>query len=92
MSLYQITLFLDVVSSMTYFGGFSNRYSSGLHDKFIRGGEGFICVYSITSKSSFHRMDDLRNKVLSVSTILIPLDFPEYLTFATNKHLPFVHN
>jgi len=39
------------------------EYSSGLHDKFIRAGEGFLCVYSITSRASFMRMKDLRDKI-----------------------------
>lgn len=39
------------------------EYTSGLQDKFIRGGEGFILVYSITSRSSLQRVKDIRNKI-----------------------------
>jgi len=39
------------------------EYSSGLHDKYIRDGEGFICVYSIASKTSFQRLKELRDKI-----------------------------
>jgi len=39
------------------------EYTSGLQDKFIRGGEGFILVYSITSRSSLNRVKEIRNKI-----------------------------
>eukprot|EP01132_Coremiostelium_polycephalum_P007780 gene7780-9578_t len=40
------------------------EYSSGIQDKSIRIGEGFVCIYSITSKESFQKIKDLREKVL----------------------------
>jgi len=40
------------------------EFSSGLHDKFIRQGEGFLCVYSITSPSSFEKMKEIREKIV----------------------------
>ncbi|EFA79048.1 small GTPase [Heterostelium album PN500] len=40
------------------------EYASGVQDKSIRVGEGFICIYSITSKESFQRLKDLREKIL----------------------------
>jgi len=40
-------------------------YSSGLHDKFIRQGEGFLCVYSITSKGSLEKIqEEIYDKIL----------------------------
>lgn len=39
------------------------EYTSGLQDKFIRGGEGFILVYSITSRPSLNRVKEIRNKI-----------------------------
>jgi len=39
------------------------EYTSGLQDKFIRGGEGFILVYSVTSRSSLNRVKEIRNKI-----------------------------
>jgi len=39
------------------------EYTSGLQDKFIRGGEGFILVYSITSRTSLNRVKEIRNKI-----------------------------
>lgn len=53
------------------------EFSTGLHDKFIRQGEGFMCVYSITSATSFEKMKEIREKILwtkdasSVAMILI---------------------
>ncbi|KAN0014552.1 hypothetical protein ACTFIU_000870 [Dictyostelium citrinum] len=42
------------------------EYSSGLHDKAIRSCDGFILVFSITSRESFHKIKDLREKILWV--------------------------
>eukprot|EP01115_Flamella_aegyptia_P015043 TRINITY_DN89534_c0_g1_i1.p1 TRINITY_DN89534_c0_g1~~TRINITY_DN89534_c0_g1_i1.p1 ORF type:complete len:222 (+),score=58.99 TRINITY_DN89534_c0_g1_i1:186-851(+) len=42
------------------------EFSSGLHDKFIRQGEGFLCVYSITASSSFEKLKEVREKILWV--------------------------
>lgn len=39
------------------------EYTSGLQDKFIRSGEGFILVYSITSRPSLNRVKEIRNKI-----------------------------
>jgi len=39
------------------------EYTSGLQDKFIRVGEGFILVYSVASKSSLNRVKEIRNKI-----------------------------
>jgi len=39
-------------------------FSPGLHDKFIRQGEGFILVYSITAASSFEKVKEVREKIL----------------------------
>jgi len=40
------------------------EYSSGLQDKFIRGGEGFILMYSVTSKASLLRVKEIQKKIL----------------------------
>ncbi|KAF2078280.1 hypothetical protein CYY_000372 [Polysphondylium violaceum] len=40
------------------------EYSSGVQDKSIRQGEGFVCVYSITSRESFQKIKDLRERVV----------------------------
>ncbi|KAK5581471.1 hypothetical protein RB653_001504 [Dictyostelium firmibasis] len=42
------------------------EYSSGLHDKAIRSCDGFILVFSITSRESFQKIKDLREKILWV--------------------------
>eukprot|EP01111_Echinosteliopsis_oligospora_P016241 TRINITY_DN6661_c0_g1_i1.p1 TRINITY_DN6661_c0_g1~~TRINITY_DN6661_c0_g1_i1.p1 ORF type:complete len:215 (+),score=39.48 TRINITY_DN6661_c0_g1_i1:110-754(+) len=39
------------------------EYTSGLQDKFIREGEGFILVFSIVSKNSFLRIKEIRDKI-----------------------------
>lgn len=39
------------------------EYSSALQDKFIRSGEGFLCVYSITSMQTFKKIKDLRERI-----------------------------
>eukprot|EP01102_Stenamoeba_stenopodia_P021530 TRINITY_DN86_c0_g1_i1.p1 TRINITY_DN86_c0_g1~~TRINITY_DN86_c0_g1_i1.p1 ORF type:complete len:207 (-),score=48.37 TRINITY_DN86_c0_g1_i1:256-876(-) len=40
------------------------EYSSALQDKFIRSGEGFLCVYSITSMQTFLKVKELRERIL----------------------------
>jgi len=40
------------------------EFSAGLHDKFIRQGEGFILVYSITAASSFEKIKEVREKIM----------------------------
>jgi len=42
------------------------EFSQGLHDKFIRQGEGFILVYSITAQSSFEKIKEIRDKIIWV--------------------------
>ncbi|KYQ89337.1 small GTPase [Tieghemostelium lacteum] len=39
-------------------------YTSGVHDKVFRIGEGFVLVYSITSRESFEKIKDIREKIL----------------------------
>merc|ERR1711879_335941 len=49
-------------------------FSPGLHDKFIRQGEGFILVYSITAASSFEKVKEVREKILfSKNAVSIPM-------------------
>merc|ERR1712137_1291563 len=49
-------------------------FSPGLHDKFIRQGEGFILVYSITAASSFEKVKEVREKILfSKSAVTVPM-------------------
>jgi len=40
------------------------EFSAGLHDKFIRQGEGFILVYSITAASSLEKIKEVREKII----------------------------
>ncbi|EGC30255.1 rsmA, RAS family GTPase [Dictyostelium purpureum] len=42
------------------------EYSSGVMDKSIRCGDGFVLVYSITSRESYQKIKDLREKILWV--------------------------
>jgi GTPase KRas len=37
-----------------------------LRDQWIRDGEGFVLVYSITSKSTFERVDRFKDQILRV--------------------------
>jgi len=39
------------------------EYSSGLHEKFIRQGEGFLCVYSITSPASLEKIKEIHEQI-----------------------------
>jgi len=49
-------------------------FSPGLHDKFIRQGEGFILVYSITAASSFEKVKEVREKILfSKNAVTVPM-------------------
>ncbi|GAM24586.1 hypothetical protein SAMD00019534_077610 [Acytostelium subglobosum LB1] len=40
------------------------EYTSGVQDKSIRVGEGFVCIYSIASRESFQKLKELREKIL----------------------------
>jgi len=48
-----------------------------MRDQYINSGEGFLLVYSITSRSSFSSMDDFRQKILEVKDV--DDDFPMVL-------------
>jgi GTPase KRas protein len=37
-----------------------------MRDQYIRTGQGFLCVYSITSRSSFEAINHFRNQILRV--------------------------
>lgn len=46
------------------------RVCSGLWgDKFMRNGDGFLCVYSITSKSSFEELEVFRDQILRAKDV-----------------------
>eukprot|EP01123_Difflugia_compressa_P013598 TRINITY_DN639_c0_g3_i1.p1 TRINITY_DN639_c0_g3~~TRINITY_DN639_c0_g3_i1.p1 ORF type:complete len:205 (-),score=30.60 TRINITY_DN639_c0_g3_i1:55-669(-) len=38
-----------------------------IRDQYIRTGEGFICVYSITSEATFEHVRDLRDRIVDIS-------------------------
>ncbi|KAI8985375.1 P-loop containing nucleoside triphosphate hydrolase protein [Pilobolus umbonatus] len=42
---------------------------TALRDQWIRDGEGFLLVYSITSRSTFERIDKFRNQILRVKDL-----------------------
>lgn len=42
------------------------EFNSRLRDQWIRDGEGFLLVYSITSKSTFERVDRFKEQILRV--------------------------
>merc|ERR1711935_1257800 len=39
---------------------------SAMRDQYMRTGEGFLCVYSITSRGSFEEINDFRDQILRV--------------------------
>jgi GTPase KRas protein len=39
---------------------------SALRDQYMRTGEGFLCIYSITSRSSFNELNVFRDQILRV--------------------------
>lgn len=39
---------------------------SAMRDQYMRSGEGFLCMYSITSRSSFKEIDSFREQILRV--------------------------
>jgi GTPase KRas len=39
---------------------------SAMRDQYMRSGEGFLCVYAITSRSSFEEIDAFREQILRV--------------------------
>ena len=39
---------------------------SAMRDQYMRTGEGFLCVYSVTSRSSFDEIDSFRDQILRV--------------------------
>lgn len=45
----------------------SSFTSSAVRDQYIRIGEGFICMYSITNEASFKEVSNLRDKICSIT-------------------------
>lgn len=46
---------------------------AGIRDGYIRGGEGFMCVFSLTDAASFRAMDDFYEEILRVHEDQAPM-------------------
>lgn len=63
-----LPLFLFIFPSPSI--GLTAPFFSGLWgDKFMREGDGFLCVYSITAKSSFEELEVFRDQILRAKDV-----------------------
>ena len=56
-----------------------------MRDLYMKNGQGFILVYSITSQSTFNDLQDLREQILRVKDrddVIMPLCNPSIINFA----------
>lgn len=56
----------DQVSMLDILDTAGQEEYSSMQDQWFRTGQGFLCVYSITSKKSFDELTSLRNKILRI--------------------------
>ena len=62
---------------------------SAMRDGYMRTGEGFLCIYSITSRSSFEEIDQFREQILRVKdeekvSLSLSFCFPSFFFFLTS--------
>jgi len=56
----------DQVSMLDILDTAGQEEYESMQDQWFRTGEGFLCMYSITSKKSLHEVERLRNKILRI--------------------------
>lgn len=54
---------------MFYAGGFQEQFTA-MRDLYMKNGQGFVLVYSITAQSTFNDLQDLREQILRVKVRL----------------------
>lgn len=62
--MYIFALFILVFPSVRSF--FSQEQFTAMRDLYMKNGQGFVLVYSITAQSTFNDLQDLREQILRV--------------------------
>jgi Ras family. len=63
-------LILSAICSDYYSFGFQEQFTA-MRDLYMKNGQGFVLVYSITAQSTFNDLQDLREQILRVKVSVI---------------------